>query len=95
MAKDKDKPKGKDKKAKKGQAEVSETAIRVSAHPRATYAIARIKGIGGLIGLVLVAFLSWRAGVPAVDVAPARASPAAWPPTWSAGRSPCRCGATS
>ena len=69
----KDKGKGKDKAAKgkkpKGKAEVSETAIRVSAHPRATYSIARLKGFGGLLGLLLVGLLSWRAGLPAVDAA--------------------------
>jgi hypothetical protein len=56
------------KKGKKG-AEVSETAIRVAAHPRAAYSIARIKGYGGLIGLLLMTFLSWRAGLPAIDAA--------------------------
>ena len=70
----KDKGKGKDKaakgkKTKKGKPEVSETAIRVSAHPRATYSIARIKGFGGLFGLLLVGLLSWQAGLPAVDAA--------------------------
>jgi hypothetical protein len=72
MAKDKGKGKGKaekGKKAKKGKPEVSETAIRVSAHPRATYSIARIKGFGGLFGLLLVGLLSWQAGLPAVDAA--------------------------
>jgi hypothetical protein len=74
MAKAKDtgagKGKGdKQKKAKKGQAEVSPTAIRVSAHPRATYAIARAKGAGGLFALVVVGLLSWRGGLPAADAA--------------------------
>jgi hypothetical protein len=55
------------KKGRKGKGEVSETAIRVSAHPRATYAISRAKGFGGLLGLVLVSWLSWRAGLPPVD----------------------------
>ena len=70
MAKGKDKA-GTGKKAKppKGKAEVSETAIRVSAHPRATYSIARLKGFGGLFGLLLVGLLSWRAGLPPVDAA--------------------------
>jgi hypothetical protein len=75
MAK-KDKAAGDAKAAKKGKkdkkgkgAEVSETAIRVSAHPRATYSIARLKGYGGLVGLLLVTFLSWRAGLPPVDAA--------------------------
>ena len=71
MAKDKGKKAKaeKGKKGKKGKAEVSETAIRVSAHPRAQYSIARLKGFGGLFGLLLVGFLSWRAGLPAVDAA--------------------------
>jgi hypothetical protein len=71
MAKDKTKTMdaAKGKKAKKGAGEVSETAIRVSAHPRATYSISRIKGFGGLLGLLLVGLLSWRAGLPAVDAA--------------------------
>jgi uncharacterized membrane protein YccC len=69
MAKDK-KDAGKAKKAKKGKgAEVSETAIRISAHPRATYSIARLKAFGGMFGLVLVTFLSSRAGLPPVDAA--------------------------
>jgi hypothetical protein len=63
--KDGDAKKG--KKAKKGAPEASPTAISVSAHPRATYSISRIKGFGGLFGLLLVAFLSWRAGLPAAD----------------------------
>jgi hypothetical protein len=71
MAKDKGKKAKaeKGKKGKKGKAEVSETAIRVSAHPRAQYSIARLKGFGGLFGLLLVGLLSWRAGLPAVDAA--------------------------
>jgi hypothetical protein len=48
---------------------VSETAISVSGHPRASYAIRRAKGFGGLFGLVVVGFLSWRAGALPVDVA--------------------------
>jgi hypothetical protein len=70
MAKDKGKGKAeKGKKAKKGKPEVSVTAIRVSAHPRATYSIARIKAFGGLFGLLLVALLSWQGGLPPVDAA--------------------------
>jgi hypothetical protein len=71
MAKDKDKAKGKGKgkKAGKGKPEVSETAIRVSAHPRAVDSIARIRAFGGLVGLLLVGLLSWRAGLPPVDAA--------------------------
>ena len=70
MAKDKGKAKeAKAKEGKKAKPEVSQTAIRVSAHPRATYSISRLKGYGGLLGLLLVGFLSWRAGLPAVDAA--------------------------
>jgi len=70
MAKGKGKAeKGKKAKLRKGKAEISETAIRVSAHPRAAYSIARLKGFGGLFGLLLVGLLSWRAGLPAVDAA--------------------------
>ena len=66
MAKEPKKPK-QPKKAK-GPA-VSETAISVSGHPRAAYAIRRAKGFGGLFGLVVVGFLSWRAGALPVDAA--------------------------
>ena len=44
-------------------------AISVSAHPRAAYSIRRAKGLGGLFGLVLVGWLSWRAGAIPVDAA--------------------------
>ena len=63
MAKEPKKP-----KKPKGPA-VSQTAISISAHPRAAYSIRRMKGFGGLLGLVLVAWLSWRAGSLPVDVA--------------------------
>lgn len=63
----KDKAAKKPKKPKAPQA--AGTAISVSAHPRAAYAVRRAKGWGGLIGLLLVAWLSHRAGLMAVDVA--------------------------
>ena len=44
------------------------TAMSVAAHPRASYAVQRAKGLGGLLGVLLVAFLSWRAGAPMFDV---------------------------
>ena len=50
------------KTPKKPKAPVSEHAISVSAHPRAAYSIRRAKGFGGLLGLILVGWLSWRAG---------------------------------
>ena len=45
------------------------TAITVAAHPRATSAIRRAKGYGGLGGFALGVGLSLRAGVPAPDAA--------------------------
>ena len=68
MAKDKAPKKAKQPKKPKAAA-VSATAISVSAHPRASYSIRRTKGFGGLLGLLLVGLLSWRAGLPAVDAA--------------------------
>jgi hypothetical protein len=68
MAKDKAPKEPKKPKKPKGPA-VSETAISVSAHPRAAYSVRRAKGFGGLIGLLLVAWFSHRAGLMAVDVA--------------------------
>ena len=47
----------------------SATAISVSAHPRASYSIRRAKGWGGMIGMLLVGWLSYRAGVLPVDAA--------------------------
>jgi hypothetical protein len=57
------------KTPKKPKAPVSEHAISVSAHPRAAYSIRRAKGFGGLFGLILVGWLSWRAGALPVDAA--------------------------
>jgi hypothetical protein len=65
MAKEAKKPKA----PKQAKAAVSENAITVSAHPRAAYSIRRAKGFGGLLGLVLVAWLSWKAGALPVDAA--------------------------
>jgi hypothetical protein len=65
MAKEPKKP----KQPKKDKAPVSEHVISVSAHPRASYAIRRAKGFGGLAGLLLVAWLSWQAGALPVDAA--------------------------
>ncbi len=66
MAKEPKKPK-QPKKAK-GPAP-SPNAMSVAAHPRASYAVQRAKGIGGMVGLLLVALLSWRAGAPMFDMA--------------------------
>ena len=60
--------KAKQPKKSKGAA-VSATAISISAHPRAAYSIRRMKGFGGLIGLLLVGWLSWQAGALPVDAA--------------------------
>jgi hypothetical protein len=68
MAKDKTPKQPKKPKKPKGPA-VSATAISVSAHPRAAYSVRRAKGWGGLIGLLLVAWYSHKAGLMAVDVA--------------------------
>ena len=65
MAKEPKKP----KQPKKGQATASESAISISGHPRATYSIQRARGFGGMIGLLLVGWLSWRAGALPVDAA--------------------------
>jgi hypothetical protein len=67
MAKEKAAKKPKD--PKKGKAAVSQTAMSVSAHPRAAYSIRRAKGFGGLFGLLLVGLLSYRAGALPVDAA--------------------------
>ncbi|MEA2323232.1 MAG: hypothetical protein QOD81_3082 [Solirubrobacteraceae bacterium] len=65
MAKDAKTPK-KPKKAKGPQ--VPENAISIAAHPRAAYGVKRAKGIGGLVGLLLVGLLSLQAGAPAADI---------------------------
>jgi hypothetical protein len=65
MAKDKAPKKA---KKPKGPA-VSATAISISAHPRAAYSIRRMKGFGGLLGMLLVGWLSYRAGALPVDAA--------------------------
>jgi hypothetical protein len=62
--KGKDKSKGDKKKGKKGAGSAS-TAISVAAHPRASAAVKRAKGFGGVGGFALAAYLSHKAGVPA------------------------------
>jgi hypothetical protein len=58
------------KKAKKANGPAaSATAISISGHPRAAYSIRRMKGFGGLLGLLLVGWLSYRAGALPVDAA--------------------------
>jgi hypothetical protein len=68
MAKASKKPK-QPGKGKKGDAPAAPpNAMSVAGHPRAADAVARAKGIGGLIGLLLVGLLSWKAGAPMLDV---------------------------
>jgi hypothetical protein len=63
-AKAKDKDANTAKKAKKGEA-APPGQIRLADHPRARRQIATAKGWGGLVGFVLVGWLSHKAGVPA------------------------------
>ena len=55
----------KDSKARKGKGEQEPDwpVISVSAHPRASSAIRKMKAWAGLGGFALVGLLSWRAGV--------------------------------
>jgi hypothetical protein len=53
----------KDKKGKKGKAQSEWPVISVSAHPRASNAIVKMKAWAGLIGFVGVGVLSYQAGV--------------------------------
>jgi hypothetical protein len=66
VAKDKGKgDKAKDKKAKdKGGKGKSASAISIAGHPHAGNSVRSLKGWGGLIGFMLAALLSLRAGVP-------------------------------
>jgi hypothetical protein len=40
----------------------------IAAHPRASYQVRRAKGWGGLAGFALAGYLSYKTGVPTVDV---------------------------
>jgi hypothetical protein len=60
------KPK-KDKKDKKGKADAS-GGPSVAAHPRASHAVRRAKGWGGMAGFAVAAYLSYKAGVPTVEM---------------------------
>jgi hypothetical protein len=56
------------KKSKKKQgAEPDGSTLSVVAHPRARRSIRRLRARAGLIALVVVTYLSLRAGVPAFD----------------------------
>jgi hypothetical protein len=67
-------PKAKAEKAKKAKPAKGATAgdgaklPSIANHPRAGAQIGRAKSWGGLLGFMLVAVLSWRAGVPAPDL---------------------------
>jgi hypothetical protein len=59
----------KGKKDKKGKGEQGVPAgPSVAGHPRASLQVRRAKGWGGLAGFGLAAYLSYRAGVPTVDL---------------------------
>jgi hypothetical protein len=65
--KGKDKTKGA-KKAKKGAAAASD-GISIAGHPRAAARVRRAKGLGGVGFFAIAAYLSYKAGVPADQVA--------------------------
>jgi hypothetical protein len=65
--KGKDKTKG-SKKAKKGKAAAAD-GISVAGHPRAAAGVKRAKGFAGIGFFVIGAYLSYKAGVPADQVA--------------------------
>jgi hypothetical protein len=67
---DKGKGKGKDEKGKKGKKGKggAQDGISVAGHPRAAAHVKRAKGWGGLLGFAIAAYLSHKAGVPAVQV---------------------------
>jgi hypothetical protein len=58
--------KGKGKKGK-GHADAS-GGPSIAGHPRASYQVRRAKGWGGIAGFGIAGYLSYKAGVPTVDV---------------------------
>lgn len=50
------------KKSKGDDAPAGEEAVSLASHPEAAGQIRQAKGWGGLLGLVLVAFVTWRGG---------------------------------
>ncbi|HKO28049.1 MAG TPA: hypothetical protein VJU80_11370 [Solirubrobacteraceae bacterium] len=64
------KPKDKkDKKGKKGKGGANASSgPSVAAHPRASYQVRKAKGWGGMAGFGIAAYLSYKAGVPTVDL---------------------------
>src|ERR1700742_4969336 len=69
MAKNKNDAKGKkgDKKGKKGKG--SADGISVAGHPHAAAQVRRAKGFGGVSFFLITAYFSFKAGVPADQVA--------------------------
>jgi hypothetical protein len=66
---DKADKKTKDKKDKKGKGKADASAgPSVAAHPRASYQVRKAKGWGGMAGFGIAAYLSYKAGVPTVDL---------------------------
>ena len=71
MAKDKSDAKGKakgDKKGKKGKKGAAD-GISVAGHPRAAAQVRRAKGFGGVTFFLITAYFSYKAQVPADQVA--------------------------
>jgi hypothetical protein len=70
MSKKTDDPKPKKgKKGKKGKGEAdASSGPSVAAHPRASYQVRKAKGWGGIAGFGIAAYLSYKAGVPTVDL---------------------------
>jgi hypothetical protein len=59
----------KDKKDRKGKGGADASAgPSIAAHPRASYQVRRAKGWGGVAGFGIAAYLSYKAGVPTVDL---------------------------
>jgi hypothetical protein len=68
-AKDADKKDKKGKKGKKGKGATDASGgPSVAAHPRASYQVRKAKGWGGMAGFGIAAYLSYKAGVPTVDL---------------------------
>lgn len=53
--------------AKRKEEKPPETTVSVVAHPRASRSIRKLRGRAGIAGLVIVTWLSLRAGLPAFD----------------------------
>jgi hypothetical protein len=68
MAKDKAATKKDKAKGKKGKAPAAD-GISVAGHPRAAAQVRRAKGFGGIGFFAIAAYLSYKAGVPADQVA--------------------------